>query len=290
MKTGVGHGFGKLILCGEHAVVYGHPALAVAVNQGATVRLRAVEGPTHVVSPSIDDPRLLEAVISIVGESGWAVTIESDLPIGKGMGSSAAIAVALVRAFAHSQGQSISLDDVYAKAYAAEAAFHGTPSGLDHAVASRGGMLWFERGPPTVMRPAPVPPFPVVVIDSGSAGNTKDMVNGVLSRRPAVDPILAAIGDLVPKVHAALLDPASLGPLLLENHGLLKDLGVSTPVLDQLVDLAMAHGAHGAKMAGAGGGGVVLAVTPSPEGLVEAANQAGFASFIAHAAPIQEPA
>lgn len=290
MKAGVGHGFGKLILCGEHAVVYGHPALAVAVNQGATVRLRAVEGPTHVVSPSIDDPRLLEAVISIVGESGWAVTIESDLPIGKGMGSSAAIAVALVRAFAHSQGQSISLDEVYAKAYAAEAAFHGTPSGLDHAVASRGGMLWFERGPPTVMRPAPVPPFPVVVIDSGSAGNTKDMVNGVLSRRPAVDPILAAIGDLVPKVHAALLDPASLGPLLLENHGLLKDLGVSTPVLDQIVDLAMAHGAHGAKMAGAGGGGVVLAVTPSPEGLVEAANQAGFASFIAHAAPIQEPA
>lgn len=290
MKAGVGHGFGKLILCGEHAVVYGHPALAVAVNQGATVRLRAVEGPTHVVSPSIDDPRLLEAVISIVGESGWAVTIESDLPIGKGMGSSAAIAVALVRAFAHSQGQSISLDEVYAKAYAAEAAFHGTPSGLDHAVASRGGMLWFERGPPTVMRPAPVPQFPVVVIDSGSAGNTKDMVNGVLSRRPAVDPILAAIGDLVPKVHAALLDPASLGPLLLENHGLLKDLGVSTPVLDQLVDLAMAHGAHGAKMAGAGGGGVVLAVTPSPEGLVEAANQAGFASFIAHAAPIQEPA
>lgn len=290
MKAGVGHGFGKLILCGEHAVVYGHPALAVAVNQGATVRLRAVEGPTHVVSPSIDDPRLLEAVISIVGESGWAVTIESDLPIGKGMGSSAAIAVALVRAFAHSQGKSLSLDEVYAKAYAAEAAFHGTPSGLDHAVASRGGMLWFERGPPTVMRSAPVPPFPLVVIDSGSAGNTKDMVNGVLSRRPAVDPILAAIGDLVPKVHAALLDPASLGPLLLENHGLLQDLGVSTPVLDQIVDLAMAHGAYGAKMAGAGGGGVVLAVTPTPESLVQAANQAGFVSFIAHAAAIQEPA
>jgi mevalonate kinase len=219
------------------------------------------------------------AIAAVLPGHGLYVAIRSDLPIGRGMGSSAALAVALVRAAARYEGRTLSDDETWERGFAVERIFHGNPSGVDHAVAARGGALWYTRGPPPTFRPLPTPGWSLVVLDSGTAGDTQQMVSGVASRRPGVDADLAAIGALVSRVEAAWSDPPALGALLHENHVLLQRIGVSTPALDALVDLATSHGAWGAKLCGAGGGGVVAALHPDPARLLTAARSAGIDAF-----------
>ncbi|MFK7927826.1 MAG: mevalonate kinase [Myxococcota bacterium] len=285
MTRFVGQGAGKLILTGEHAVVYGWPALAIAVDRGVKATIEATDGPTHAVAGTPDDPRLKAALIQALGREGWRVTLESDLPLGRGMGSSAAIAVALVRARAAAEQRSISPDDVFELAFSIERIFHGTPSGLDHAVSSRGGLLRYVKGPPPHFTPLPCPRLTLVVLDSGSAGNTKDMVDQVRKQGEPAQRILARIGALVPQVEAALNDGPALGALLTQNHALLRELGVSSDRLDQLVQLALDAGAWGAKLAGAGGGGVVIALCADPAPLLASAAQHHIDAFICTPAP-----
>jgi len=281
----VGRGHGKLILAGEHAVVYGHPALAVAVDRGVEVELRRIGGPTRTCATTRCDARLTDALRRALEPTGWEVSVRSDLPIGRGMGSSAAISVGRVRARAAVDGEHLDLDTVWTRAFAAEEAFHGTPSGLDQAVACRGGLLRYLKGPPPVFVDLPCPDLRIVVLDSGQAGDTRELVQAVRSRRPDIDPVLHAIGALVPQVEAALPDPAAVGELLTENHRLLQQLGVSTPTLDALVQLALDHGAHGAKLAGAGGGGVVIALAPEPDAIVRAAREQGVSALVCRTVP-----
>jgi len=274
---------GKLILCGEHAVVYGHPAIALGVDRQTRVTVRPVPGALRLRDAEghrIDDPRLAEAVRTVLSDE-WEVRIESDLPIGRGMGSSAALAVALVRAVAAARGEALDAATTHERAFAVERVFHGNPSGIDHAVAARGGVVRFRRteaGPELVS--LPVPSWSLVVLDSGTAGDTKRLVAGVASRRPGIDPHLEAIGDIVGDVERSLHDVDALGPLLLENHRLLRAIGVSDEALDYLVDLAMDTGATGAKLAGAGGGGVVIALAHQPERVLAAARAQGIQGFV----------
>jgi mevalonate kinase len=270
-----GSGHGKLILCGEHAVVYGHPALAFAVDRGTTVEVAPRTGPTRITADHPDD-RLADAVARVVPASGLDVSIRTDLPVGRGMGSSAALAVALVRALADGD---LSADAAIERAMPVERAFHGNPSGLDVAVAAHGGMMRYLRGPPREIAPLKAPRWTVVVLDSGAAGNTAALVAGVAARRPAVDRALDRIGALVREAEAALEDVPALGALLDENHALLAEIGVSTPTLDALVALARRAGAAGAKLAGAGGGGVVLALVADPAPVLAAAGRAGVVAW-----------
>ncbi len=276
----VGTGHGKLILCGEHAVVYGHPALAFAVTLSTTVRLHPHEGPTVVDSPHAD-PRVRDALCTVLPEQGLRAEVETDVPVGRGMGSSAALAVAVVRA-QHPELEGQALIDA---AMPIERAFHGNPSGLDVAVSALGGGLLFRRGPPMSMEPVALGDWSVVVLDSGVPGDTRALVAGVAARRPGIDPQLQRIGDLVLEARDHLHDAASLGALLDENHALLRSIGVSTPALDELVALARRAGACGAKLAGAGGGGVVLAVCDDPEPVLAAARARGIPALAARPAP-----
>lgn len=285
MSAFVGRGHGKLILAGEHAVVYGHPALAVAVDRGVEVRLTRIDGPTRTCADTACDDRLTEALHAALEPTGWEVSVFSDLPIGRGMGSSAAISVGLVRARAAADGETLSLQTIWERAFAAEKAFHGNPSGLDQAVACRGGLLRYRKGPPPHFDDLPCPSWPLVVLDSGAAGDTRALVEGVRERHPGNQQVLEAIGSLVGKVERAMNAPDQLGPLLTHNHTLLRHLGVSTPELDDLVQLALNHGALGAKLAGAGGGGVVLALTHDPKALEQAARARGIHAFTCHPQP-----
>ncbi|MEZ4240890.1 MAG: mevalonate kinase [Myxococcota bacterium] len=278
MTTARGTGHGKLLLCGEHAVVHGHPAIALAVDRATEVTLSPVDGPTTVTSRHTDH-RVLDALLTVLPPEGFDVGVRTDLPVGRGMGSSAALAVALVRARAALDGEALDGDEVYARAMPIERAFHGNPSGVDVAVAARGGCLWFVRGEPPVREALPAPGWSLVVLDTGAAGDTQQLVAGVMSRLPAIDPVLGKIGALVTEARAALADPAALGPLLTENHALLREIGVSTLALDALVQLALGAGAHGAKLAGAGGGGVVLAVVTDPAPVLAAAAAQGVPAF-----------
>lgn len=272
---------GKLILSGEHAVVYGHPAIALAVDRGTTVHLRACAGDTRLEHSSIQDLRLFQALAAVLPPRGLAVRIESDLPVGRGMGSSAALAVALVRARARLQGREADFAECHREGFAVERVFHGTPSGLDHAVSARGGGVVYRRGTegPRI-EGLSLPPLRLVVLDSGSAGNTAELVAGVRARRPGIDPVLARMGALTRELAAELAaGSVDVGGLLDENHTLLQQIGVSTPRLDALVDLARAAGARGAKLSGAGGGGVVLALVKEAEPVLAAAAAAGVSAF-----------
>jgi mevalonate kinase len=274
----LGTGWGKLILCGEHAVVHGHPAIALAVDRGTTVSLRQRPGPTVVESPHVDE-RVEEALRTVLDAEGWHVRVATNLPVGRGMGSSAALAVALVRARAGLEGRTPSPDEVFREAMPIERTFHGNPSGVDVLISAHGGCRWFRRGDPPEHQPLVPGPWQLVVMDSGEAGDTAVQVAAVTARRPAIDPLLDEIGELVHQAREALQDPVRLGKLLTRNHELLVGIGVSNDKLDHLVELALSHGALGAKLAGAGGGGVVLALVERPEPLLAAALERGIESF-----------
>jgi mevalonate kinase len=279
VSTGTGSAPGKVILLGEHGVVYGHRAVASAVSLQTTVHLTHRPGPTGLDQPYADDSRLQAALLAVLPEEGVGVTVKSELPIGRGMGSSAALAVALGRARAALAGEQASPAAVEQDAWAVERIFHGNPSGIDHTVSMCGGALIFrktERGPEFF--PVDLPSLPLVVIDSGSVGDTAAEVAGVRSRRPGVDPILAEIGALVESVVPTLTSPdlSELGRAMSLNHRLLQRIGVSTETLDRIVTLSVDAGALGAKLAGAGGGGIVIALTEDRAPVIRAAQEAGF--------------
>lgn len=276
---------GKLILLGEHAVVYGHTAIAGAVGLTTTVRLSASDGPTRLGDSTVRDARLQRALALALPAEGLRVDIDSALPTGRGMGSSAAVAVALVRAAAALAGEALDAETLFQRSLALERVFHGQPSGVDNAVVAAGGLLRFRRGPPLQIEPlALAHPLTVVVLDSGGPGDTAAMVAAVRARRPAVDPVIEAIGALVEQAGGLLDRPRELGAALDENHALLRRLGVSTPALDELCAMARAHGALGAKLSGSGGGGVVMAlVAEGAEAcLLDAARRARVPALCAH--------
>ncbi len=276
---------GKLILMGEHAVVYGHPALAMAVDRGMTISLTNRAGKTAITDPTIDEPRLMKALLTVLPEDGVGVGIKSTLPMGRGMGSSAALAVALGRASMAREGVPVTEPELNRRAFEVERIFHGNPSGIDHTVCMRGGAVCYRRttqGPE--FKAVELPKLPIVVIDSGRAGNTAEMVDSVAAQRPAVDTVLADIGLLLdatmPSIRAGDLN--AIGAAWLENHRLLQEIGVSNSDLDAIVNLAVSAGATGAKLAGAGGGGVVIALAPDPEAITQRASEVGLDAFVTH--------
>jgi mevalonate kinase len=150
----------KLILCGEHAVVYGRPAIAVplaevrataqvaAGPQGSGLRFHAPDlGRSWTAAEQPADP-LVQLVLGMAGESqpDLTITISSQIPIASGMGSGAAIATALVRAIARYQGIALTAEEIAAKVYESERHFHGTPSGIDNTVVAFEQAIWFVRG------------------------------------------------------------------------------------------------------------------------------------------------
>ena len=142
--SATGFGGGKLILCGEHAVVMGHAALAMGIDLGITVRL--FERPGRTITTIQNDSKLDKAIELAIPPHGFLVTIDSDLPIGAGMGSSAALSIALLRARAQLDGEDITDDELHRRAFVLEQIFHGNPSGLDQLVAARGGLIQYTKG------------------------------------------------------------------------------------------------------------------------------------------------
>jgi len=277
MNSARGFAPGKLILSGEHAVVHGHLCLALAVDRGTTVTLTRRSGPTGIDAAPFSDARLASVLAAVLPAEGIGVRIETALPVGRGMGSSAALAVALIRARASLAGRTAGFEECYRDGFIIERVFHGNPSGVDHTVSAMGGGVRYRRGQP--IEPLNLPPLTLVVMDTGIAGNTAEMVAGVAAL-PDCASRLADIGAVTEAVAAALHGPpAALGALLLENHRLLRGVGVSTPQLDALVDAAMSAG-----------GGVALALVDDPSPVLTAIRSLGASAFVAGVAPAQDVA
>jgi len=287
---------GKSILFGEHAVVYGRPALAVPVNQ-VQARVSVFADP---LGPAgrilIDAPEIgLQSELSALPETNplrllvtaclvemgiprlpaVKIRINSSIPVAAGLGSGAAVSVAALRALSSFLGHPLADERVNDLAFQVEKAYHGTPSGIDNTVITYGRPLFFERGQPyELLRVAR--PFTLVIADSGISSPTSAAVGGLRARWQA-DParyeaIFDQAGALARLARQVIEDgiPQQLGPLIDQNQALLCEMDVSCPELDNLVAAARAAGAWGAKLSGAGKGGNMIALAP-PEGAVEIA-------------------
>lgn len=281
---------GKLILAGEHAVVYGYPAIAAAVSLGTRVTLRAVAGASHLGDSAIRDERVWPALATVVPRAGVAVDIASDLPVGAGMGSSAALAVATVRALLAREGLPETFDEVHRRAFAIERHLHGNPSGVDHAVSALGGVVRYRKQGPEIAALKLPAPLALVVAHTGRPGDTGEMVRRVRER--GCDAELAAIGAVTAAVEAAIStgDLAELGRCFHANHALLRAIAVSTPALDSATAAMERAGSPGAKLAGAGGGGVAFGLAwpddvPRLIAAVEALGMAAFPVVLGGASP-----
>ena len=282
---------GKLILLGEHSVVYGQPAIGIALQRGLELQLY----PGERSSISFRDPRgdwaalgegerLLNTACRFLEWSPphpLRARISGPLPIGAGLGGSAAMAVALLRALAPLAGYTLSESQLLRGAAVLEGISHGRASGIDHTISVLGGALRFQRdGDEARWRRLKVQNCPKVVISWVSRrGSTREVVNALRekhSERPQrYDALFKRMGSLTDEAEEALLrgDWGMLGLLLDESHAHLIECGVSDPRLEEGVALMRDAGAMGAKLSGAGWGGAFFGLVHHESDAVERALQ-----------------
>jgi mevalonate kinase len=317
---------GKIILFGEHAVVYGRPALAVPMTQvQATVDIleandtvtdgkpdweadkrmavRAgdkswgrhilIDAPDIGLFSTLDcllsapTPDPIASVIVSVFQAlmidsppALKISIRSTIPVASGMGSGAAVSVALIRALSYMVQRPLSDEAVSALAFEAEKLYHGSPSGIDNTVVTYARPVYFVKGQ-LIETFRAKKPFTIVIGDTGISASTKTSVGDVRklweADKARWEKVFDAVGDIVRQARREIEigDTDSLGPLMDANHSLLQEMTVSSPELDRLVSTARSAGALGAKLSGGGRGGNMIAlVTPDKREQVEASLRA----------------
>jgi len=286
---------GKVILFGEHAVVYGRPAIAVPVSQVrakviAIAEPRSPRGLVRIIAPDIglettlaslpgDHPLavLLTKAVSAMQVShipACSITITSTIPIAGGMGSGAAVSVATLRAISALLGRPLTDEQISQTVYEVEKVYHGTPSGIDNSVITYARPVYFVKGKPIEILSVKKP-FTLVIADMGIKSPTSVAVSEVRqawqSQPEIYEHLFDEAGRIASTARKAIESGKveTLGPLMDENHVLLQKLGVSSPALDALVQAAISVGALGAKLSGAGRGGSMIAlVTPDTSNAV----------------------
>ena len=283
VREGRGRTWAKVILLGEHSVVYGHPAVALPLHD---LQMRAtavpVPGPSRLCSLDYRGPidrsgprfacvaRAFDKAREFSGRLGqsFEITTRSDFPHARGLGSSAAASGAVIRAVLDACRRDASADELFALTQMAERVAHGNPSGLDAAATSSSSPIRFQGGR---MRPVSqrIAHAHLVIADSGVQGSTREAVSGL--RRcyeqdaEGTGPLIDGLGALARTAITALHDgdAPALGEAMNRAHTVLAGLDLSLPVLDRLVGAARRAGALGAKLTGGGLGGCVIALTGS---------------------------
>jgi mevalonate kinase len=274
---------GKIILFGEHAVVYGRPALAVPVMQvhadveisdshGAGIWVDAPDISLHAELSALPPTHpLATAIISTLKAVGISsppalkIQVSSTIPVASGLGSGAAVSVAIIRALSSLVNHPLSDDKVNALAYEIEKLHHGTPSGIDNTVITYAKPVYFVRGQP-IQTFSVARAFTIVIGDTGRAAPTKKSVGDVRKLwevdKSRWEAVFDKVGEIVLDARKAIESGKweRLGALMDSNHALLQEMTVSSPELDRLVLAAKAAGAEGAKLSGGGRGGNMIAL------------------------------
>lgn len=290
---------GKIILFGEHSVVYGQPAIAVPVSQvRATCTVQAgSERGILLNAPDIDrreylsstgdyDPlaMVVRRTLNALGviAPNLEITVTSGIPIACGLGSGAAISAAIIRALGQYFQHPFDAQSVSDIAFEVEKIYHGTPSGIDNTVVAFAQPIFFIKGKP-IERLRVATPLTFVIADTGIKSPTYKVVGDLRARRDknpaAFDSIFMRMGMLAKNARAAIErgNISAVGELMAENHAILRELALSHPKLDALVSAALAAGALGAKLSGAGWGGnmIALATPATADGVGAALASAG---------------
>ncbi|MDI6690953.1 MAG: mevalonate kinase [Candidatus Bathyarchaeota archaeon] len=306
----------KVILFGEHFVVYGEPAMVIAIDKRAYAKaqnrsdkriyirssnlnlaayfensnFKVEKGDPKEAKLKFEPVRLaVEKVLEKHGETaGLNIEINSTVPVAAGLGSSAAVVAAVTTAVSTLLNVNISREEVFRITYEAEKIMHGTPSGIDPAIATFGGALLFQMD--TGFKPLEVKmDIPLVIGDTGIERSTRvqvDKVRELRERYPQImESLTWAARQIVMRALEALKDKdlETLGELMNINHALLYGIGVSDESLEWLINAARKAGALGAKLTGAGGGGCMIALARNEklEEISEAIRRAGGTTFIA---------
>lgn len=283
----LGYASGKAILFGEHAVVYARPAIAVPVIQvraeaeieeGLGSREIAIIaqdlGKAHAIGRTPADGAMYPLAAAILGTlerlglppaQDITVRVRSTVPIARGLGSGAAVSIAIIRALAKHFGKPLEPEEVSELAYETERIHHGTPSGIDNTVIAYETPIYFVKGrPPERFRVGR--PLLIAIADTGVASPTKLAVDEVRQawqeETARYECVFDRIGEIASRARKAMEggELCQMGSLMDANQALLEDLGVSSPQLDLLLEAAREGGALGAKLSGAGKGGNMIAL------------------------------
>jgi mevalonate kinase len=277
---------GKIILFGEHAVVYGRPAIAVPVRQirartvvsadprgqSGTVRIQAVDiGLDAGLEELEPDHPLKRVIFGVLDELHIArlpackLQITSSIPVAAGLGSGAAVSVATIRALAAFLGRPLTDERVSALAYDVEKLHHGTPSGIDNTVITYAAPVYFRKGQPIEILHLGGH-FTIVIGDTGFSSPTLVAIGDLrklwLAEPHRYEVIFDSVGEIVQRARVCIENGMLqvLGTLMNENQSLLEQMGVSSSELDRLVEAARHAGALGAKLSGGGRGGNMIAL------------------------------
>jgi mevalonate kinase len=285
VSMGRGSGFGKVILFGEHFVVHGVPGIVSAIDSTVDAEIKkngegiTVKDKRKGAKGYTEQRESIERMLKTIGINPEKTPLEiwlgGNLPSFSGIGASAASSVAIARAIAEEFEMKKPDEKINEAAYEAEKAYAGTPSGIDNTAATYGGLIWFKRnfsgGPNTIEKLSIREPVETVIGNTGIVADTKEMVAGVAERKKRnpekYNPLFKQAEELAFTARKALeeFDLRKVGKLMNENHRLLQEIEVSCKELDYLVNLAQEQGALGAKLTGGGGGGCMVALTPSKE-------------------------
>ena len=274
---------GKIILFGEHAVVYGRPALAVPVTQvRASVEISDlarkgiwIDAPDINLNAELNtlssDHPLAAAIHNLLFSLGidpfpsLYITINSTIPVASGLGSGAAVTVALIRALSDHLGRRITDEEVNAIAFEIEKVHHGTPSGIDNTVVTYARPVYFVKGQPLETLKVGRP-FTMIIGDTGLPAPTRESVGDVRklweADRIKWESVFDKAGEIARKAREKIEsgELVDLGRLMDQNHALLQEMTVSSSELDKLVQAARKAGALGAKLSGGGRGGNMIAL------------------------------
>ena len=276
---------GKVILLGEHAVVYESHAVAAPIPLAIQAKIHPADKGIQLLIPrwgveeklqkGVDHKysiyKSLDLILDRLGvkDKDMRIEIFPHIPRAAGLGGSAALAVAIIRALAKYFKISISDEEVSGLAYESEVIAHGSASGIDNTLATYGKFTLFKKGTPPFMKPIQIPKsFPIVIGLTGVESLTAKMVamvrNGREQNQALYDNIFKEIDNLVLKSTEAIknYDLVKLGEYMNQNQGLLNAIQVSSPELEEIIAIARKNGALGAKLTGAGGGGAAIALCP----------------------------
>ena len=278
---GIGHG--KIILLGEHSVVYGRHAVAVPAPVNIRTKVQDTEDEILLMIPSwgveyrldknpekrqsFEKPAGLRLDQMGLSKQGMKIEVFSDIPRGMGLGGSAAIAVSIIKALNNHFKLALNQDEINQMALESEKIAHGNPSGIDNTMATYGHPLIFRNGDNPLIEPLNInETFSILIGFSSTEGltaKTVGIVRDLWKKNPGVyEKIFDEIDSLALQSIQAIQnnDFELLGQLMNINHGLLNTLQVSTPELERLIMIARESGALGAKLTGGGGGGAVIAL------------------------------
>ena len=263
-KIGVGKAHSKIIWMGEHSVVYGYPAIAIPL-QGIEVECRIYPADEKIHFDYYDTlSTAVYAALEYLNHTDVAISydIRSEIPQKRGMGSSAAVSIAAIRAVFDYFEQSIDMETLEILVNKAEIIAHSNPSGLDAKTCLSDKAITFIRNIGFSTLDLDLDAY-LIIADTGIYGNTREAVEKVAQAEENNLPHLAALGDLTEQVQKAITEKAiqKIGPLMTKAHAELQAIGVSIDKADQLVEISLENGALGAKMSGGGLGGCIIALT-----------------------------